>query len=264
MRKLLRSMKGGRGDLALSETKKRIIGALYFGIPFLVFLYLGKYYFLVFLLLLSTISLFELLDISGIKNFLYFPSLLIPFFIRKEVAISFILLYVFIVFLIERKDKNDMEKHILYPFIFITITSIPLSFFYMIREEKGFLISLIILLSIWIDDISAYFLGKKFGKRRIVPNISPGKSYEGLVGSFIVVSIFLFISSLLFNLFPLYKSFVFALVIVILSFLGDIFESLIKRRFNVKDSGKIIMGHGGIMDRIDSLIFTIPVLFYLL
>lgn len=146
----------------------------------------------------------------------------------------------------------------------MVIASIPLSFFYMIREEKGFYISLIILISIWIDDVSAYFLGKKFGKRRIVPGISPGKSYEGLIGSLIVVSIFLLSSSFIFGFFSPLKSLLISVIIVSLSFLGDIFESLIKRKFNVKDSGNIIKGHGGIMDRIDSFIFTIPVLFYLL
>jgi len=257
-------MKGGKESLALSETKKRIIGAAYFGIPFLIFLYLGKYYFLFFLIFLSIISLYELLTISENKNFFYLPSVLIPFFIRKGLSLILLLLYTFILFLIDKKGKEFLEKNILYPFTFMVITSIPLSFFYMIREEKGFYISLIILISIWIDDVSAYFLGKKFGKRRIVPKISPGKSYEGLIGSLIVVSIFLFSSSLIFGFFSPLKSILISAIIVLLSFLGDIFESLIKRKFNVKDSGNIIMGHGGIMDRIDSFIFTIPVLFYLL
>lgn len=257
-------MKGGKESLVLSETKTRIIGALYFGLPFLLLLYLGKVYFLIFLLILSGISLYELMSLSETKNYLYFPSILIPFIFKKEISIILILIYVFLIFLVQRKDKKEFENSILLPFIFIIISSIPLSYLYLMREQKGFLLTFVILFSIWIDDISAYFFGKKFGKRRVVPNISPGKSYEGLFGSFIMVFLFLLLFYHLFGLFSPLKSLLLSIIIVSLSFLGDIFESLIKRRFKVKDSGKIILGHGGVMDRIDSLIFTIPVLFYIL
>jgi phosphatidate cytidylyltransferase len=133
-----------------------------------------------------------------------------------------------------------------------------------LREKRGVFISLIIIISIWISDIFAYFIGKKFGKRKIVPKISPGKSFEGLIVSILSLYIFYLILYFFSKNFNLIQILTLPITIVILSFLGDIFESTIKRYFGVKDSGKIILGHGGLFDRIDSFIFTIPFIYFIL
>jgi len=117
---------------------------------------------------------------------------------------------------------------------------------------------LILLTTIWIADSAAYFAGKNFGKNKLSPNISPGKTWEGVVGAFIAVTIFAGVLYLGFNL---RNPAIFPLLWVIAAFgvIGDLFESLMKRQANIKDSGDLLPGHGGVLDRIDGLIPSLPI-----
>jgi len=111
---------------------------------------------------------------------------------------------------------------------------------------------LTLFLVVWLSDIAAYFVGSIFGKHKLAPSISPGKSVEGAIGAFLCVgiaAIFIFHSLAMVIL---------CLVGVGVSIIGDLFESLMKRKQNVKDSGKLLPGHGGILDRLDSLIAVAP------
>jgi phosphatidate cytidylyltransferase len=112
---------------------------------------------------------------------------------------------------------------------------------------------LVLFLIVCLADISAYFIGTWFGKHKLAPTISPKKSIEGAVGAMIVVSIVIAV------IFHSVLWVVLGLVTVIAAILGDLFESFMKRSAGVKDSGKILPGHGGLLDRIDSLIFAAPV-----
>ena len=114
--------------------------------------------------------------------------------------------------------------------------------------------------AIWISDTAAYFTGRKFGKNKLAPSISPGKTWEGVAGALVAVCIYALIWSYLVvdkNQVILYVPLLLALVI--LGILGDLFESLMKRQAGVKNSGNILPGHGGILDRIDALTSTLPV-----
>jgi len=116
---------------------------------------------------------------------------------------------------------------------------------------------------VWIADIAAYFAGRKFGKHKLAPSISPGKTWEGVVGALVGVSacvIAAWITS------PYAGNLVFLPVILIASWcwvalavIGDLFESAIKRQAGVKDSGSLLPGHGGLLDRIDALTSTLPI-----
>jgi len=248
-----------------SELKKRIVGAIYFGLPFIVFLYLGDIYLKIFLIFLSFILFFEMSSFSNLDyKFLYFPLLLIPYFFDFSLSIFIFLIFSFIIFLIKKSEVEIFLKDTLFPFTFLMISTFPLIFLFLLRERRGVFASFIIIISIWISDIFAYFIGKKFGKRKIVPKISPGKSFEGLIGSILSLYIFYLILYFFSKKFNLIQILTLPITIVILSFLGDIFESTLKRYFKVKDSGKIILGHGGLFDRIDSFIFTIPFIYFIL
>jgi len=114
---------------------------------------------------------------------------------------------------------------------------------------------------VWVADIGAYFSGKKFGKNKLAPNISPGKTKEGLIGAVIATSIYTLIASYYFEL-DTDRSTLLVLLSVILTFIsvsGDLYFSFLKREAGVKDSGKILPGHGGILDRIDSVLAAMPV-----
>ncbi|AKH37892.1 MULTISPECIES: phosphatidate cytidylyltransferase [Nitrosomonas] len=115
---------------------------------------------------------------------------------------------------------------------------------------------------VWVSDIAAYFVGRSFGKHKLAPNISPGKTWEGVAGALIVVVCYALIwgqfigkgdNILIINLVLL------SLLLAGLGIIGDLFESLMKRQAGVKDSGNILPGHGGILDRIDALTSTLPI-----
>lgn len=114
---------------------------------------------------------------------------------------------------------------------------------------------------VWVADIGAYFSGKKFGRNKLAPNISPGKTKEGLIGAVIATSIYTLIASYYFEL-DTERSALLVLLSVILTFIsvsGDLYFSFLKREAGVKDSGNILPGHGGILDRIDSVLAAMPV-----
>ena len=117
---------------------------------------------------------------------------------------------------------------------------------------------LILLASIWISDSAAYFAGKTFGKNKLAPSISPSKTWEGVGGALIGVTIFGIILYYVFNIknFALFPA---LWVMTMLGVMGDLFESMLKRQANIKDSGHILPGHGGLLDRIDGLIPSLPI-----
>ena len=111
-----------------------------------------------------------------------------------------------------------------------------------------------------VADTSAYFTGKRFGKHQLAPNISPGKTWEGVAGALLgVFSLALGGYWLLDPLLSLSAWIVLSLVTAIFSIIGDLFESVFKRMRHLKDSGRLLPGHGGILDRIDGLVAALPV-----
>ena len=114
---------------------------------------------------------------------------------------------------------------------------------------------------VWVADIAAYFTGRAFGRTRLAPSISPGKTREGaygaLVGVFICGMLLYSVGGVVANSSPILVA-VFLPLFAILSIVGDLFESLLKRLAGVKDSGALLPGHGGVLDRIDSLTPTMP------
>jgi phosphatidate cytidylyltransferase len=126
--------------------------------------------------------------------------------------------------------------------------------------DEGPYILLFLLVLIWIADSGAYFTGMRWGKRKLAPIISPGKSWEGVLGGLfgaLLCGVFLALyyqdKSGALWLIPI------SLITVAMSVVGDLFESTLKRRMDVKDSGSLLPGHGGVLDRIDSLIAAAPV-----
>lgn len=119
-----------------------------------------------------------------------------------------------------------------------------------------------VLATVWLADSAAYFAGKRFGRHKLAPEISPGKTWEGVAGAMLAATIY---GLALCHYLHYTRWLILGLwLIVILSIMGDLFESLLKRQAGVKDSSHLLPGHGGILDRIDGLIPTLPlVLFYI-
>ena len=120
---------------------------------------------------------------------------------------------------------------------------------------------LAILAIVWMADIAAYFSGKTFGKHKLAPSISPGKTWEGAIGAGVGVVLYGIALRLGFSFAPvgLPLWIVGLLAVTAISILGDLYESMLKRQAGIKDSSNVLPGHGGVLDRIDSLTSTLPV-----
>ena len=150
-------------------------------------------------------------------------------------------------------------------------TSLMMSFVYYTREmERGKFLVWLIFITSWVSDTCAYFVGSAIGKHKMTPNLSPKKSWEGAVGGILGSGIFSTVYGIFYvrhyELSYLYLiSFAFiGLVGAFISMCGDLVASAVKRNNNVKDYGDVIPGHGGVLDRFDSVLFTAPMVYFLI
>jgi phosphatidate cytidylyltransferase len=152
------------------------------------------------------------------------------------------------------------------------LTLIPLLW----QQEDGPALVVFLMICVWAGDIAALYIGRAFGKRKLAPRLSPGKTWLGsiasIAGSMLAAALVIYIADLLTARGitvlhisePLWQSLVLAAILNIAAQLGDLLESAIKRGAGVKDSGTMLPGHGGILDRIDALLLAAPVLWYIL
>lgn len=122
---------------------------------------------------------------------------------------------------------------------------------------------------VWVADVAAYFAGRRFGKHKLAPSISPGKTWEGVGGAVIGVQLYGIVLLLATPLaghwdYGFGAAAVMLLVLTALSVIGDLFESMLKRQASLKDSSQLLPGHGGVLDRIDALTSTLPLVAFLL
>ncbi|MCX7876139.1 MAG: phosphatidate cytidylyltransferase [Melioribacteraceae bacterium] len=268
----------------LNNLTSRIIVAL-IGIPLIIALcIIGKIPFLIFVLFIGLVSFNEYSSMLRSKN--SFPNKLVGFISVAVLIINeykliidyhvlFILMIIVLLFLELFRNKSSAINNIgstLLGIFYIGIFSasiINLRQFYadsaFTYTQGGYLI-LSILISIWLCDSAAYFIGSAYGLHKLMPRVSPKKSWEGAIAGFVFSVIGMVASkSLILEFLSLTDAIAIGFIIGIFGQIGDLIESLIKRDANVKDSSSLIPGHGGILDRFDSLLFTSPIIYlYLL
>jgi phosphatidate cytidylyltransferase len=143
--------------------------------------------------------------------------------------------------------------------VILVATSVALTTLF----QRGAWFLLATMALVWVADIAAYFAGRRFGKHKLAPSISPGKTWEGVAGACLGVTVY-GLAVLNSSLRPIESFSISGAVIALLaltgiSVIGDLFESMLKRQAGLKDSSNLLPGHGGVLDRIDSLTSTLPV-----
>ncbi|CAD9194432.1 CDP-archaeol synthase [Acinetobacter bohemicus] len=143
---------------------------------------------------------------------------------------------------------------------FVLISAAVTAIFSVWHSSPWWLMYLFLL--VWGADSGAYFIGRKLGKKKLAPDVSPNKSVEGLYGGIFTAMLIVVAVELLYLDLTIAQHILFLILSVVTVFssvLGDLFESMIKRRAGIKDSGRILPGHGGVLDRIDSLLAAAPI-----
>ena len=259
--------------------KQRIITGVIAAALFIPFVVYGHLPFTILVYVIAAIGIVELLKMKDI------PLLSIPTLIGVLLTFILILPSTFSKDLFANTDYSKLEllmiavvllliytvvvkNHFNFDhvgFILISCLYVGIGFHYFIETRAaGIEYIIFALLIVWTTDSGAYFIGRKLGKRKLWPEISPNKTVEGFVGGIVAAVVLAIVMQLIY---PIASSWLSLIVISIIASifgqLGDLVESAIKRHYGVKDSGKLLPGHGGILDRFDSLIFVLPLLHFL-
>ncbi|MGI4727235.1 MAG: phosphatidate cytidylyltransferase [Janthinobacterium lividum] len=259
--------------------KTRAITGFVFVLVMLAAFFFGPYIFLGFFSLLSLLCLFEfygLIKPTGIlpqqTNGLvlglvicatatsfwldasftrYFSALIVPF----SVLIFYAELY--------RKTDKPFPQ-IAFTFLGLIYTLLPFVFFMamaFLQKTFDYHLPLGFILLLWTNDTFAYLAGRQFGRNKLFERHSPKKTWEGFIGGIIATAIIAFIISRYFQQISTFHWIIVSLIISIFGTMSDLVESMLKRSINVKDSGSILPGHGGLLDRFDGLLLAAPLVF---
>ncbi len=191
----------------------------------------------------------------------------LTFFVEQKTADPKFFFLVFplasIVFMIKLYKKLERKPftNIAFTFLGIFYIAMPLSLLNIAAYDDGkynFEIILGSLLILWASDTGAYFAGTRFGRRKLFERISPKKSWEGFFGGAALAFVITFIFTQYFHSLDNYQWYIIAVLIIVGGTFGDLVESLLKRSIEIKDSGDVLPGHGGFLDRFDGLLISAP------
>lgn len=252
---------------------QRILSALIGGALVLFLTWLGGNYLAVFVALLSLLALKEFFEIgkkAGLINHFRLPVLffllwIIIFLFGKQ---AWLLPLGFFWFILSFAWYANYYPQIAfaeaaYSFIAILYPVGLFSYLYFLRElPQGIYWSFFAFIVVWATDTGAYLTGIRFGKRKLAPRVSPNKSLEGSIGGliFALVAGAVFWAVAKIGIIP--EIILLSLITSLVAQAGDLFESALKRTAGIKDSGSLIPGHGGILDRFDSFLFALPVIYF--
>jgi len=260
-------------------TKRILFGLIYVFLIAFATLYSPLLFFILFFIFMN-FCIYEFQKMIQLKSF-------IPYLIGGLTTISFIfpnenllitnsifiklipliILILFVPFIINLFSKNNTSISYLGK-LFLTLIYIVLPFALMMEipfltQENQYdnKIMLGVFILIWTNDTFAYLIGKNFGKNKLARKISPNKTIEGLFGGIVFTLIITYFLSKHATSISMNNWFVIALIVSVFGVLGDLIESKFKRQANIKDSSNFIPGHGGFLDRLDSVIFATPFIF---
>ena len=205
-----------------------------------------------------------------INGIIFLPPLIQNIFEAGFNILPLVIILPYFIFIRELYLKNEKPLYNIGATLLGTFyISIPLFCFYLIsfqgileNYQYGCIIGYFFIL--WANDIGGYFIGKYFGKRKLFERISPKKTWEGFFGGLLFAALMAWFVSSLFTNFSIVDWMSIAAIIIITGTLGDLVESMFKRSVHIKDSGSILPGHGGFLDRFDGLFISAPFVFFYL
>lgn len=240
-------------------------------LPIIFFLgYLGGWALWILILFFGSIALWELCRLFNLRksdlipvylSFLFFLfSLCFPNYLSLELVLLISLLLDTLYLIVKGGSERSLRAALI---LFApSYLGFLLRYIYLLRAKpEGFYLLTLFLLSTFASDSVAFFVGKFWGKRKIFPTISPGKTLEGTLASPIGGILGAVVIALIFNHSPL-NVIPLGVLVSLFALWGDLFESILKREAKKKDSSNLIPGHGGFLDRLDSLLFTAPLVYF--
>ncbi|MGE6299298.1 phosphatidate cytidylyltransferase [Guptibacillus hwajinpoensis] len=261
--------------------KQRVITGVIFGALLLGMIIVGDWPFIILMALVATVGMVELLLMKKI-TLVSLPGLLaivgtwilvmpddwiasLTSSVFTKIDLLFFGLLILLAMTVLTKNKYSFDES---SFIMMASLYVCLGFYYFTATRylgennlDGMIHLFFIIFLIWASDSGAYFVGRSLGRKKLWPHISPNKTVEGAVGGVVMAVLVGVVFQLIY---PVYDSMIVVLIVSVLTSvfgqIGDLVESAFKRHYGVKDSGSILPGHGGILDRFDSLIFVLPLL----
>ena len=254
---------------------KRYLGALIMA-PFIIFLFLGGIYLKVLTLVLSLIGIHELYTVVGEKNIKPFAILgflatiglfLLDNDITKVIYILIPLSFISLIIPVINIKYNFIDGAI--TILGFCYVSLFFSFIPLVNSmDNGKYLLWLVFIASWLCDTTAYYVGRAFGKTKLCPKVSPKKTVEGSLGGLLGGAVGCLIYGVIISKYgvniPLYHYFIIGALCGVFSQFGDLVASSIKRYVGVKDYSNLIPGHGGILDRFDSILFSSVIVFFYL
>lgn len=259
-----------------SDLRRRVLSALLGVFVIVSGLVMGEWTYFTVFLAITLFSLWEFYRLVKLQK--YLPVRVLGVFVGGLMFVTSFLIerehwnsnYYFALFplaslslvvkLYKKSDTNPIINIALF-YLGITYVAIPFALMNMVvfyHNSYGYQILLGLLLIIWSSDTGAYFAGTIFGRTKLFQRISPKKSWEGLLGGAVVATVMATVISQYYTDLELWQWLTVSAIVVVVGTYGDLVESLFKRSMSIKDSGSSIPGHGGFLDRFDSLILSIP------
>jgi phosphatidate cytidylyltransferase len=264
----------------LKEIHIRTLTGIFFIVAVIGSILLHPLAFFVVFSVFTYIGLSEFLKLSGIestpgKNRLYFASGMLIYFLTALMGLGyidlrfayFLLLIFFFIFIFELFNKQNASREKMGAwftgFIYVAIPFGLMNSLFITGNMDGFRTDILIglFIIIWSSDVFAYLTGSWLGKHKLFERISPKKSWEGSIGGLVFAMLAAYILSLFYQQLSLPQWLTFAVIVVVTGALGDLVESMLKRQAGVKDSGTLLPGHGGVLDRFDAVLFATPFVF---